>query len=219
MRQAGPLEAVEIYNHPDAKWVILLHGFGADAHDLASLVDVIPLNEPCNWLFPNGLLKVEIAPGYSGRAWWNIRMSDLVSDWSDAHPDGMNTAVEKVFKMISSMKLDWKNVILGGFSQGAMLSTEVFLRAPETPAGLICMSGTLLNKKNWQSYAPNRKGSKILMSHGEADQILPHKGSIQLQKFFEENEIKTQFVSFRGAHEIPMQVIQKMKDYIAERIK
>ena len=37
MRQAGPLQAVEIYNNPDAKWVILFHGFGADANDLAGL--------------------------------------------------------------------------------------------------------------------------------------------------------------------------------------
>ena len=117
------------------------------------------------------------------------------------------------------MKFDWKDLIIGGFSQGAMIATEVFLKAPATPAGLICLSGTMMSKAQWTEYAANRKGSNVLMSHGEADQILPHKGSVMLQKFFEENGIKTQFVSFRGGHEIPMQVIQKMKSYISERLK
>lgn len=218
MRQAGPLEAIEIYDNPDAKWVVLFHGFGADAKDLASLQELMNFQKPCNWLFPNGHLSVEIAPGYTGRAWWNIRMTDLMLDWTELRPQGMQNAVEKAFKMFSSMKFEWKNVIIGGFSQGAMLATELFLKAPETPAGLICLSGTLLNKTDWQQFAPNRKGSNILLSHGEADQILPHKGSIQLQKFFEENDIKTQFASFRGGHEIPMHVIQKMKDYISVRL-
>lgn len=218
MRQAGPLQAIEVYNNPDGKWIILFHGYGADASDLANLAEQFHFQKPCNWLFPNGHISVPIAPGWSGRAWWNIKMSDLASDWSTLAPPEMNIAVDKVFKMISSMKIDWKDLIIGGFSQGAMLATEVFLKAPVTPAGLICLSGTLLNKNQWMEFISNRKGSTIFMSHGEVDQVLPHKGSIQLQKFFEEHGIKTQFVSFRGAHEIPMQVIQKMNSYISERL-
>ena len=100
---------------------------------------------------------------------------------------------------------------------GVCLIAMAFIE-PQTPAGLICLSGTLMSKPQWSEYAINRKGSNIIMSHGEADQVLPHKGSIMLQSFFEENGIKTQFVSFRGGHEIPMQVIQKMKSYILERL-
>lgn len=218
MRQAGPLQAIEVFNNPDGKWVILFHGYGADASDLASFGEAIQLTKPCNWLFPNGPLSVPIGPGWTGRAWWNIRMNELPGDWTDLRPPEMDKAVEKVFKMISSMKFEWKDLIIGGFSQGAMLATEVFLKAPQTPAGLICMSGTLLSKATWSELIPARKGSVVLMSHGEADPVLPHRGSVLLQKFFEENGLSTQFVSFRGGHEIPMQVLQKMKSYISERI-
>ncbi len=218
MRQAGPLQAIEVYNDPNAKWVLLFHGYGADAQDLAGLVDAFEFKKPCNWLFPNGHLSVQIGPGFSGRAWWNLQMSSLPGDWSLHRPAEMNQAVDKAMKMIASMKIEWKDLIIGGFSQGAMLATEVFLKAPEAPAGLICLSGTLLSKTEWLTMVGQRKNSSVLMSHGEIDQVLPHKGSAQLQKFFEENEIKTQFVSFRGGHEIPMQVIQKMKPYIEERL-
>lgn len=218
MRRAGPLEAIEVFNNPDGKWVILLHGYGADANDLASLTDFFNFSKPANWLFPNAPLSVPIGPGWTGRAWWNIKLAELEGDWTERRPPDMSQAVDKVFKMISSMKFEWKDVIIGGFSQGAMLATEVFLKAPETPAGLICLSGTMLSRQEWSQVAAQRKGSQILMSHGEGDQVLPHKGSTQLQKFFEDNGIKTQFVSFRGGHEIPMQVIEKMKSYIAERL-
>lgn len=218
MRQAGPLQAIEVFNDPDAKWVILLHGYGADAADLAGLVDYFNLKKPCNWFFPNGIYSVPIGPGWTGRAWWPLRMTELPGDWSDLRPDEMNSSADKVFKMMSSMKFDWKNVIIGGFSQGAMLATEVYLQAPETPAGLICLSGTLLSKTQWQNDVKSRQGQNILMSHGENDQVLPHRGSVNLQRFFEDNGVKTRFVSFRGGHEIPLQVIEKMKSYIEERL-
>lgn len=218
MRQAGPLQAIEVYNDPQAKWVVLFHGYGADAQDLASLVDALPLNKPCNFLFPNGFLTVPVAPGWDGRAWWTIRMNDLPGDWSGHRPERMDVAVDKAFKMLASMKIDWKDLIIGGFSQGAMLATEVFLRAPETPAGLICLSGTLLSESVWAESANQRKGTTVFMSHGEADLVLPHKGATRLQSFFEKHQIKTQFVSFRGGHEIPLAVIQKMKAYIEERL-
>ena len=218
MRQAGPLQAIEHFNDPDAKWVILFHGFGADANDLAGLVDFFQFKKPCNWLFPNAPLTVDIGGGFQGRAWWKIKMTELEGDWSDKKPPELNQATNQVLKMMASMKFEWKNVILGGFSQGAMLATDVFLKAPETAAGLICLSGTLLNRSEWAEVAHKRSGSSVFLSHGEADQVLPHKGSIQLQKFFEEHGLKTQFASFRGGHEIPMQVLEKMKNYISDRL-
>ncbi|MGZ3690752.1 MAG: alpha/beta hydrolase [Pseudobdellovibrio sp.] len=218
MRQTGPLQSIEIFKNPDSKWVVLFHGFGADAADLASFGEHIQLAKDCNWLFPNGPLTVDIGGGFKGRAWWHIKLAELEGDWTERRPPDMQTAVNQVFKMIASMKFEWKDVIIGGFSQGAMLATEVFLKAPETPAGLICLSGTMLSRGEWSQVAANRKGSSILMSHGEMDQVLPHKGAIQLQKFFEDNGIKTQFISFRGGHEIPFQVIEKMKSYISERL-
>lgn len=218
MRQAGPLQAIEVFEAPEAKWVVLFHGYGADASDLASLQDAVQLTRPCNWLFPNGHLSVPIGPGWTGRAWWTIRMNELPSDWTELRPPDMDAAVEKALKMFSSMKFDWKDVIIGGFSQGAMLATELFLKAPEAPAGLICLSGTLLSRPLWAELAPRRRGSQVFMSHGEADPVLPHRGSVLLQKFFEEHGLTTRFVSFRGGHEIPLPVIGKMQTYISERL-
>ncbi len=218
MRQAGPLNAIEHFSNPDAKWIVLFHGYGADASDLASFAELITTKKASNWLFPNGHLSVPIGPGWHGRAWWNIRMTELPSNWSELKPEGMDQAISLSERMIQSMKFQWKDVIIGGFSQGAMLATELFLKAPEPPAGLICMSGTLLNQVHWQSLMPNRKGSKVFLSHGENDPVLPHKGSVQLQKLFNDNQIETQFISFRGGHEIPFQVTEKMKSYLSERL-
>lgn len=220
MRSCGPLKAIEFFENPDGKWIILFHGYGADASDLAGLKDHFTFQPQCNWLFPNAPHEVPIGPGWTGRAWWTICMSELTPDldWTNLRPPGMDQAVATVQKMMASMKFEWKNVIIGGFSQGAMLATEVFLKAPETPAGLLCLSGTLLSEKIWEEHAPKRKGSTVLISHGEMDQVLPSRGSQRLQKFFEKHEIKTQYVSFSGAHEIPLQVLRKMDTYIKERL-
>ena len=81
MRRLGPLEAVEAVQNPDAPWVVMFHGYGADAFDLASLADVIPAKKPLNYLFPQGPLEVPIGPGWTGRAWWPINMTPFFAPY------------------------------------------------------------------------------------------------------------------------------------------
>ncbi|MFN3455459.1 MAG: alpha/beta hydrolase, partial [Pseudobdellovibrio sp.] len=141
------LKRIEYFDHvtdPNAPWVILFHGFGADAHDLEGLKDYIHTNKPVNFRFPNGIYEVPIGPGWTGRAWWKLTLNSLPHDWSDHTPDEMASLVPSLIKMISDLNVPWNKIILGGFSQGAMLATELYLQAPETPLGLISMSGSLI---------------------------------------------------------------------------
>ena len=50
LRSCGPLQAIEFSENPDGKWIILFHGFGADASDLAGLKDTFNFNDKCNSL-------------------------------------------------------------------------------------------------------------------------------------------------------------------------
>lgn len=224
MKKTNSLQTIEKFSSPESKWIILFHGYGADANDLAGLTDYFQFKKTANWIFPNGPLSVPIAPGFSGHAWWSIRMNQLPSDWSQLRPDDMDQAVDKAMKFIESLKVPWSDILIGGFSQGAMLATELFLKAPETPAALISLSGTLLSLPSWNELIKNRKidlksnTPPVFISHGEMDQVLPPKGSAQLQNFFHSHQIKTQFVSFRGGHEIPMPVINKLNLFIEDKL-
>ncbi len=209
------LDDIQYSQHPDAFWVFMFHGFGADASDLKPLADVLtPENMKINWVFPNGIFTVPIGPMMSGRAWWPLTLSQLPSDWSHYSPPELTSLRPQIWKMIESFKIPWNRIILGGFSQGAMLATEVYLSAPETPAGLISFSGSLIRKKEWTEALAQRKNQKVFLSHGEMDPVLPSSGTQKLMQILKENQIQCDFCSFRGGHEIPTQAITKAKIYL-----
>jgi phospholipase/carboxylesterase len=207
----------------EAPWVILFHGYGADANDLAPLADIIPVaNKNLNWLFPDGFLEVPIGPSWMGKAWWPVNMMEIQMaamsgnprDLSKDTPAGLNTAFEKAMEMIRGLKVPWNQIILGGFSQGAMLATELDLHAQETPKGLIIMSGTLLHADKLRSLVPQRVNQSFYLSHGERDDVLSVQGARRLETLLSQGGMKGRLVTFNGGHEIPMAVLQGVGNYI-----
>lgn len=222
MRQLGKINCQEINNDDNAPWVILFHGYGADCNDLYSLGEMIHTKKTFNYLFPNGPLEVPIGPGWTGRAWWSIDMMEIQRaaeqgthrDFSDATPKGLDKAYQAASEMIRQMKIPWNKVILGGFSQGAMLATELYLRAPEAPAGLIILSGTLLHQEEWKKLVPQRTGQRFFQSHGQMDSVLGFKQAQKLETLFNQNGMKGSLIGFRGGHEIPAPVLMKLGEYL-----
>ncbi len=234
MEKLGPIRAViqDDRNHnPNIKagediTFILFHGFGADAYDLKSLTDILTPSRPTRWVFPQGILEVPVGPGWTGRAWWPIDMIEWerammagrpreLSDWS---PPELPSVRTKVFNMIEALKTPWSQIILGGFSQGAMLATDIFLSAPSTPKGLVLFSGALINKADWKQKFLQRtgelSGTPFFQSHGQSDNILSYKGAQQLESFLCQNGLKGKLHNFAGGHEIPMDMVMKANEYL-----
>jgi phospholipase/carboxylesterase len=226
MRKLAKVYCLDDYHDDNAPWVILFHGFGADAADLQTLKDYIPTQKKLNWLFPQGLLEVPIGPGWTGRAWWHIDMlgmqrnveAGIENDFSSFKPEGLEKVRAEIFKMIEELKVPWSKIFLGGFSQGAMLATDIYLHAPETPAGLILMSGSLLNKEELKPLVQSRAGEKFFQSHGDQDSVLQIKGARRLESFLNQGGMKGGLQNFPGGHEIPPKTIQKIGAYLDQQI-
>jgi phospholipase/carboxylesterase len=226
MRRLGSIHCLEknvsdnINNN--GTWLILFHGFGADAKDLFSLSEITPAPENLNWLFPNGPLEVSIGPGATGRAWWPIDMaafnahiaSGISRDMSKDTPVGLESAFEKSIKMIQDLRTPWNKIIIGGFSQGAMLATELFLRAPESPKGLVFLSGTTLHADQWRDLATTRKGVPFFMSHGDRDPVLGIKYAQMAETIFTQAGMIGRLHTFSGGHEIPEPILQKLGGFL-----
>ena len=203
--------------------VFMFHGYGADQADLVGLKDeLVPGTNPnavnWSWVFPQGIEKIDIGGGWTGRAWWPIALSQLPGDWSEISPPGIDVLRQNALSFIDNYRimyqLSWSQIVIGGFSQGAMLATELYLHTPETPAGLLSFSGTLIRKSIWSDRLSLRQGSSLFLSHGEQDPILPIRGSHALNNMFRQNGLKTDFCTFPGGHEIPMKAIDKAKQYL-----
>jgi phospholipase/carboxylesterase len=211
----------------DGPIVLLLHGFGAPGHDLVPLADVIEVPGGTRWLFPEAPLSLNMGFGDS-RAWWIIDFSRIqedraagrIRDLSVEIPQGLALARERFLAFLKELpqqfQIDYKKTVIGGFSQGAMLTCDAVLHTDYPFAGLVQLSGNLLARAIWSPLIPKRKALPVFQSHGTLDDILPHIGAEHLRDTLTQSGLAVEWQSFRGGHEIPKPVLQRLSMFITK---
>ena len=214
----------------DGPVVVLLHGFGAPGDDLASLWRVLSVPAGTRFVFPEAPVSLANMGYGDGRAWWMIDMERLIalqrgtpSDASKLRaevPAGLASAREKVLAMLDEMEKELRpsRLVLGGFSQGAMLSCDVALRSDRRLDGLVVMSGALIAEPEWTPLFAKRAGFSAFESHGEADPLLPYANAELLRQRMTEAGWKVSWVPFRGGHEIPGKVIDGVGAFLTRTL-
>ena len=200
--------------------VVLLHGFGAPGDDLAGLGDV--LVSPTRGLyFPEALLGLGGMYG-PGRAWWHIDIERMIEARLTSPleavvrhvPEGIEPAAEAVVALLRELMTPETKLVLGGFSQGAMLALHVALTTDLPLAGLALLSGTMIAADTWRPLFASRKGLPVLQSHGDQDPILPFPIAELLAKELREGGLDVEFVRFPGGHGIGPQALMKLKAFL-----
>ncbi len=203
----------------DGPLVVLLHGFGAPGDDLVPLAPLFGLPRAVRFAFPAAPLELHGFYGDS-RAWWMIDLDRLERDLSAGverdlsadEPEGLagaRTAVDAAIdELQTALAVPAGQIVLGGFSQGAMLSTDLAMRTDRPLAGLLLMSGTLLAASTWRELAPKRAGLPVFQSHGNLDTLLPFAAAERLRALLTESGLEVDWVQFRGGHEIPPPVLK-----------
>lgn len=205
--------------------VILLHGFGAPGDDLVPLAEVMDVPVGTRWLFPEGPLPLNMGYGDS-RAWWIIDMARIqadraagrVRDLSIETPNGLGLARERLLAFLKDLPrhlpIDYKKTVIGGFSQGAMLTCDAVLHTDYPFAGLVQLSGNLLAQPVWGPLMAKRKGLPVFQSHGLQDDILPYAGAERLRDALVKSGLAVNWNSFRGGHEIPQSVLRTLSAFL-----
>lgn len=209
--------------------VLLLHGFGAPGDDLVPLADALNVPAGTRFVFPEGPLSLSFGPG-NARAWWLIDMARIaqdraagrVRDLSQDIPKGLAPVRETMLSFLKEIEqkldADPKKTVLGGFSQGAMLSCDLLLHTDRPYAGLVQLSGNILAQPIWGPLLPKRKGLPVFQSHGVQDEILPYIGAERLRDTLAHAGLSVEWHNFRGGHEIPRVVLQRLGLFITKAV-
>ncbi len=219
--QLGPLHC-RIVQDGDASTppelvVVLCHGFGAPGDDLVPVGHELLRRRassarPIRFVFPEAPLELEPGSYPDARAWWMIDFEAIaaaqrgnpgaVRRLEEELPEGLPASRRALRSAIDALlqqtKLPASRLVLGGFSQGAMLATDVALRAEEAPAGLVVLSGALISKVEWEKRAAARAGLPVFQTHGRRDPILPYPNAEDLSRLLSGAGLQVDFRPFDG---------------------
>ena len=211
--------------------VVLMHGYGAPGDDLVAMAGAIDAPAGTTFVFPEAPLALsDPSMPFVGepRAWWPIdigryerairqgTLQDLIKDV----PEGMAEARAAVLGMLDALEGETKatgaRLVIGGFSQGSMIATDVVLRSTRAFAGLVVLSGTLLASSHWLPGLASRKGLPVFQSHGTEDPILPFPIAQALHQAFVDAELASAFLAFDGGHGIPPNVMRDLGRWLTQ---
>ena len=195
--------------------MILLHGFGAPGDDLVGLAPYI--RAPVRFVFPAAPLELPGMYG-EGRAWWMLDLGKLDAQLRSGKrdmtevPDGLAAVRDQMSKLIDDVGTTY---VLGGFSQGAMVSLDVALHRDAKPAGIVLMSGTLIAEPEWMPRLPSLAGVPVFMSHGRRDPLLPFAVAELLRDRLTAAGAVVEWHAFDGGHEIPAAVVDALGAFVS----
>ncbi len=198
--------------------IVLLHGYSSSPDEWLPFTTTITLPAGWRFVFPEG-------PGRGtsgrGRAWWPLDLashqgSDGLPDLSRTRPEGLAIAAVAVRTLLDELHENTagSTPILGGFSQGGMVSAEVAFRSDTPLAALVLLSPTVVDEASWAAGIRRRKGLRVFLSHGRRDDVLPFEASARLAGTLRGADLDVTWVPFDGGHDIPAQVVVALNGFL-----
>jgi phospholipase/carboxylesterase len=148
--------------------LVLLHGRGADEHDLFPLLDMLDPERRLLGLTLRGPLS--LPPG--GAHWYVVaRVGYPDRDTFDATYGAVAPDLDGV---LAEHGVPPERTVLGGFSQGAVMSYALGLgRGRPRPAGVIALSGFIPTVDGFELELTTATGLPVAIGHGELDPVIP----------------------------------------------
>ena len=219
--------------------VVLCHGYGAPGSDLVGIAfewmeELGSISERFQFIFPTAVSDLAALGMPDGRAWWPINMARLMEAvqadrFDELHalePPGMAESRQLLVEAIEAMQAELarrsntdqpRRLVLGGFSQGAMLTMDTALRGlPEPPQVLLQFSGTLVCQNAWAAHLGKLASTRVYQSHGTADPILPFSSAVALRELLTEANVELTFHAFPGGHTIDRIALQQTASLLAD---
>jgi phospholipase/carboxylesterase len=147
--------------------LVLFHGRGTDEHDLYPLLDVLDPERRLLGATLRGPLS--LPPG--GAHWYIVRQVGF-PDRETFHATYPAVA-GAVDDLLAEHAIPHDRTVLGGFSQGAVMSYALGLGAGRPrPAGIVALSGFLPTVDGFALDTGGAAGLPVAIGHGEYDPVI-----------------------------------------------
>ena len=213
MKQCAGLEGPFFFDARKAdaprRLAVLLHGWGADGNDL------IDLGAPLQQMMPDLALWCPHAPtpcsaNPMGRQWFEL--NNLIDNNSAQERSVMATEIEMAMHALATqIGLSPDKLVLGGFSQGGMMSLQIATTSHAAAAGYASLSGALLTAELQRPVNP----IPVFLAHGSADGVVPLSASQQAEALLTQSGYDAHLMTREGlGHGIDGDILQALGSFI-----
>ena len=177
-------------------YLVLLHGWGANADDLAPLAAILqaPDRQVLRWQAPH--------PRPTGGYMWY----DLTALETEPVPWGLPESRQYLQELLAPLPLT--QTVLAGFSQGGAMALDVGLGLPL--AGLISFSGYL----HPSALPPQRPGLPVALFHGQEDGVVPIIAARSARQTLSRWGAQVTYQEFAGGHTIAPEAIAAAQAFL-----
>ncbi len=176
--------------------VVLLHGLGDSGAAFSRVGDFLTMDDETCFVFPDAPIKLR-----QGNAWFR-------------GPQTYQPSRDKVVELLTYIKNEnpTVDIVLGGFSQGAMMSSNFLEKDVELLSAIILLapSGQLRDDVTGQA----KVKPPVFLSHGRTDRVLPFQGSEQLHEKLVQHDYPVEWVPFNDGHTVPLDILAKVDQFL-----
>ncbi len=180
--------------------LVLLHGWGSDAHDLVPLAQTLDLPN-YQFLFPHAPFPHYEVP--SGRAWYSLETQGY-----DGLPESRQLLRDWLLSLETETGVPLTRTVLGGFSQGGAMTLDVGIDLPL--AGIFSLSGYLHSQPNLLKNST----PPVLIVHGKQDLVVPIQAARKTRDRLNAIATQVEYHEFDMGHEVPQIVLNLVEKFV-----
>ena len=184
-----------------SRTLLLLHGSGADEHDLLPLGKL--LDPTANLLSPRGLVRVDGANRFF------LRNDDGSFVEEDIVKNSSELA-EFLWSASGEYGFDPSNVYAVGFSNGANAAGALLLLQPDSVAGIIAFGTTKSFERTPFKRIPDLTGKRVWIANGVQDHYSPAERTAAMVEEFESLGATVSLRMQPGGHTISPQHVREI---------
>ena len=191
---------------------MLFHGRGTDEQDLFPLLDALDPEARLVGVTPRGPLS------FGGGAHWYVVKQvghpdprtffptyEALAAWVDELPQALGVPADRV--------------VLGGFSQGAVMAHALSLGASRpSPAALIALSGFIPEVDGFELDLERRAGLRVAIGHGTFDPVIPVEFGRDTRQRLERAGLDVTYRESPMAHSVDPAFLEELRPWLAAAI-
>ncbi|OCB76109.1 alpha/beta hydrolase [Flavobacterium crassostreae] len=193
--------------------LLLLHGHGSNEQDLFSFASELP----DTYYIVSARAPYDMQ--FGSYTWYAI---DYDADQNKFSNDeqaktSRDLILQFIEELIANYSIDPNQVVLTGFSQGAILSYAVALSNPEKISKVVALSGYLNPEILKENYCDNDFSKlKIFHSHGTADQVIPIEWARKTTPFLAKLNLAATYKEYPIGHGVSPQNFYDFRKWLVD---